>query len=74
VGDIIAQRELVGEEDCIEQPRFRLPRQRLVVADIEQRQRRRRGVPPGRLVVSATVDEQVQVHVAFHRMPSTVPS
>jgi hypothetical protein len=36
VRDIIAKRELIGEEDCIEQPRFRLLRQRLVIADIEQ--------------------------------------
>ena len=72
VRDIIAKRQLVREEDRIEQPRFRLLRQGLVVADIGQRQRRSRGVPPGRLVVTATVDEQIQVYVAFHLLPSTV--
>src|SRR5262245_43455807 len=72
VGDILAQRQLVREEDGIEQSRFRLLRQRLVVADVRQRQRRRRRVSPGRLVVSATVDEQIQVHVAFHCLQSTV--
>jgi hypothetical protein len=74
VGDIIAQRQLISEEDRIEQPRFCVLRQCLVIADIGQRQRRRRGVSPGRLMVAATVDEQIQVHVTFHRMPFTVPS
>jgi len=37
VRDIFAQRELVRKEDRIEQPRFRVLRQRLVVANIGQR-------------------------------------
>ena len=43
---ILAERELVGEKDGVEQRRLRSARQILVVADIGQGQRRGRQMPP----------------------------
>src|SRR6185437_16530441 len=65
--DIAVERELVGEEDRIEQPGFGALRHVLEIADVGERQRRRLGMPPRRLVVAAAVDEQVEVHLAGHR-------
>ena len=67
LGDILAERQLVGEEDRIEQRRLCPLGQILVIADVGQRQRRGRRMPPGRLVMAAAVDEQVQVQLPLHR-------
>ncbi len=64
---VLAERELIGEEDRVEFRRFRLARQILVVADVGQRQRRRVRMPPRRLVMAAAVKEQVEVQLARHR-------
>ena len=63
---VVAERELVGQEDGIEQPGLRPLRQILVVADVGQRQRRRQRMPPRRLVVAAAVDEQVEMQLPLH--------
>src|SRR6185312_3314084 len=65
--DIAVERELVGEENRIEQPGFGALRHVLEVADVGQRPRRRLGMAPRRLVMPAAVDEQVEMHPAGHR-------
>src|SRR5207237_7116866 len=66
-GDITAQRQLVGEENGIEQCGFGPLGQILVIADVGQWQRRRSRMAPRRLVMAAAVDEQVQVQLSSHR-------
>ena len=63
---IIAERELVGEEDRIEQPGLGALRQVLVVADVGQWQRRGCRMPPRRLVMAPAVNEQIEMQLALH--------
>src|SRR6185369_6733436 len=63
---VVAKRELVGQEDGVEQPGLGPLRQILVVADVGQRQRRRQRMPPRRLVVAAAVDEQIEMQLPLH--------
>jgi len=65
-------RELVGDEDRVEQRRLRPLRQILVAADIGQRQRRRCRMPPRGLVVTAAVNEKVEVQLPLHGAHSVV--
>ena len=69
---IIAQRELVGQEDRIEQACFCPLRQILVVADVGQRQRRGSWMPPRCFMVPAAMYEQVQMQLLRHGTPIPV--
>ena len=69
---VIAERELVGQEDGVEQARLCPLRQILVVADVGQRQRRGQRMPPRRFVVAAAVDEQVEMQLPRHGTPIPV--
>jgi hypothetical protein len=64
---IAVEGQLIGQEDGIEEACFRLPRQLLIVADVRQRERGRRGVPPRGFVMAAALDEQIEMQLAFHR-------
>ena len=52
MGNVVAQRQLVGDEDRVEQPGLGPARDVLVVADVRQRQRRGQGVAPRGLVMT----------------------
>lgn len=65
---IPAERQLVGEEDRVEQRRLGALRQILVVANVGQRQWRGVGMPPRGLMMATAVDEQVQVQLPLHRV------
>ena len=67
--DIVAERELIGEEYRVEQRGFGALRQVLVVADVGQRQGRRRRMAPRRLMMASAVDEQVEM-----QLPLLTPS
>ena len=70
--DDLAECELVSKKDRVKPRRLGTLRQILVIADIGQRQRRGRRVPPRRLVVTATVDEEVEMQLPLHRFRSSV--
>ena len=63
---VLGKRQLVGKEDRIEQPGLGASRQILVIAYIGERQRRGCGMAPRRLVVTAAMDEQVEVQLPYH--------
>jgi hypothetical protein len=65
---IAAQGQLIGEEERIEQRCLGALCQVLVIADVGQGQRRRTPMPPRRLVMAATVDEQVEVQLPIHQV------
>jgi hypothetical protein len=71
---VLAERELVGEENRIEQRRLRTAREVLVVADVGECERRGRRMAPRRLMVSAAVDEQVEMQLPFHGCHPALPS
>ncbi len=63
---VVVQRELVGEEDRIEQPRLRAAREIPVVADVAERERRGLRMPPRRFMMPAAVDEKIEMKLPFH--------
>ena len=67
LGYVAAERQLVGEENGIEQCRFGALCQILVIPDVGQWQRRGSRMTPRRLMMAAAVDEQVEVQLPSHR-------
>ena len=65
----VGQRELVGEEDRIEEASFGAPRDVAKILDVGQRQRRGVGMPPRRLVVAAALDEEIEMELALASSP-----
>ena len=63
---VLADRQRIGEEHRIEQPRFRLLREVRVIADVRQRPRRGCRASPGGLMVPAAMDEEVEVKLPSH--------
>ena len=63
---VVADRQRIGEEHRIEQPRFRLLREVRVIADVRQRPRRGCRAAPGGLMVPAAMDEEIEVKVPGH--------
>ena len=65
---VLAHGELVRQEDGVEQPGLRAAREILVVADVGERQRRSVGMAPRGFVVTAAVDEEIEVELLFHAL------
>ena len=66
MGEFVAERELVGEEDGIQLGRLGREREIAVIGEVAQRLLRRGGMAPGRLVMAAAVDEEIEVKLACH--------
>ena len=66
---LIEQGEDIGEEQAVQQPGLGGAGDLAVVVDIRQSLTGGRGVPPGGLMVSTGVDEDVQVKVSHRCIP-----
>jgi len=65
-GDLAGKGKAVGQEDRVEGGALGFPGKAPVEVEIGQRERRGFGVPPGRLMVAAALDEQVKVQWTGH--------
>ena len=65
--DIIGEVQLVGEKDRVQPGLLGPLRQVAIVVDIRQRQRRCARMAPGRLVMAAALNEQIEMNLALHR-------
>ena len=72
VGDVVRERRAVREEQAVERGGLRGPGQLDVVREVEHALGRRLPVPPGCLVVTARVHEQVEVQLPGHRTATSV--